>query len=145
MKIVPRDSWEALSLSHEGRVYIKLRHLWDTVVPRLMACGLDGEDKGYLLATRLVASSRHFDPRSDGHLLPEVQQALQAVHDAGVVHGGDLRLDNILVEVHEGICGEAEGRRKRVWLIDFGLAEVDVTEQQRKEEMHDLLRLLLVS
>ena len=113
MKIVPRDSLEALSLSHEGRVYIKMQHLWGNVVPRLMACGLDGEGNGYLLVTRLIANSRHINPQSDGHLVPQAMQALEAVHDVGICHG-DLRLENILVGEEEGICDKDGGTREGV-------------------------------
>lgn len=137
LKVVPLGSQDALSLSHEGEFYVCMQPLWDVVVPSLLACGPDGEEEGYMLATRLVPRSRHLDPETDSHLLPQLQQALQAVHNLDVVHG-DLRLQNILVE--EGTGGE-----QRVWLIDFGHAERNGTQKQKDSEMRELLLLLVVN
>jgi tRNA A-37 threonylcarbamoyl transferase component Bud32 len=135
LKVAPCGSCEADSLAHEGGVYIRLKPLWDVTVPRLMACGPDGEEHGYLLATRLVPNSRHFDPATDEHLIPQLWQALRAVHDRGVVHD-DLRWPNILVQ--EGV----EGQQQAVWLIDFGHAKMDGTQQEKDDEMHDLSLML---
>ena len=106
-------------------------------VPRLIACGLDGKEEGYLLATRLIANSRHMDPKADAHLLPQLQQSLKAVHEAGVVHG-DLRPSNILVEELHGV--EA-GWKQRVWIIDFGHAVLDAVQKLKDDEMQDLILL----
>lgn len=137
MKIAPCNSWEAQSLSHEGHAYVRLKPLWDVTVPRLIACGLDGKEEGFLLATRLIANSRHMDPKADAHLLPQLQSSLKAVHEAGVVHG-DLRPSNIIVEELHGLDA---GREQRVWIIDFGHAELDATRKLKDDEMQGLMTL----
>ena len=107
-------------------------------MPRLLACGPDDDEDGYLLATRLVPNSRHLNPDTDRHLLPQLQQALQAVHSVGVAHG-DLRDHNILVE--EGALGGGD-TGQRVWLIDFGKAVVGASQEQKIDEMREVSLLL---
>lgn len=150
LKVVPWGGSEAASLMLEGRVYLRLRPLWDVVMPRLLACGPDVDKEGQLLATRLIPNSRHIDPKNDRHLLPQLRSALRAVHALGVVHG-DLREANILVEEGQGGAESGEGSsslssceepppppRQRVWLIDFGLSELDATESHKDGELYDL-------
>lgn len=119
-------------------MYIRLRPLWDVVVHRLLACGPDDAEDGYLLATRLLTNSRHLNRDTDGHLLPQLQLALQAVHNLGVLHG-DLRNQNILVEEGDPPLG---GGRQKVWLIDFGNSSVNATQVEKDGEMSELSLLL---
>lgn len=121
-------------------MYLRLRPLWDKVVPRLLACGPDEDEDGYYFATRLIPNSRHLNLDTDRHLLPLLKQALQAVHSVGVVHG-DLRCNHILVE-EDGALNGGGGTGLRVWLIDFGRADVGASQLQKIDEMRELSLLL---
>ena len=64
------------------------------------------------------------------------------MHSVGVVHG-DLRYQNILVE-EDALLGR-EHTGQRVWLIDFGMADVGASQQQKINEMQEMSLLLGVS
>ena len=152
LKVAHPDGWGSDSLTREGQAYLQLQPLWDGVVPRLVAFGLDRKEDSYVLATRLVSNCRHLSPHTDGHLYPRLRLALEAVHGCGVIHG-DLREANILVEEprtdDSGCCAgeqgskmEADQQAARVWLIDFGQAERGATRQQMDDEMRELAYLM---
>lgn len=132
LKIAPVATRVAGSLAREGAVYEQLKPVWGSVVPKLLAHGVCNKGRSYMLATQMVAG-RHFNPATDSHLLPQLQQALQKVHALGVAHA-DLREENILVEESDAV--------PRVWVLDFGHAKLNATPAEKAADMHDLSCLL---
>lgn len=118
----------AAALAHEGNVLLTLQPLWGTYIPPLVALGAAFGQDDYILATQYVRG-RQLRPADDAHLLPQLQEALQAVHGLGILHG-DIRRQNILVSVESG--------RQRVWLIDFGYAKQQASESEFNIEMEQL-------
>ncbi|KAK9814239.1 hypothetical protein WJX72_002726 [[Myrmecia] bisecta] len=109
LKLAPCGSWKAAVLEHEAEAYRAASCIQGRYLPRLLAAGVGMGNRCYLLATELVAR-RPLDPRrqpGDRALAPYAQEALAALHGAGVLHD-DVRGDNILV-LDEPCAGGATG------------------------------------
>ena len=71
---------------------------------------------------RQLLSARHIAPREALAVVPQICDALQYAHDAGIVHR-DIKPENILLD-----------RRGRVKVADFGLAKLVGTVAERSAE-----------
>ncbi|KAK9829673.1 hypothetical protein WJX72_007293 [[Myrmecia] bisecta] len=136
-KLAPCGSRKAAALAHEAEAYQAASCIQGRYVPRLLAAGVGMDGWCYMLATGLVAG-RPLDPRrhwEDRALAPHAQEALAALHDAGVLHN-DIRLDNMLVLEEPGAGAT------RVMFIDLHLAVLGAPESELQNEKDYLAGLI---
>jgi tRNA A-37 threonylcarbamoyl transferase component Bud32 len=133
LKVAAPSSYESALLAHEAEVLLALRQEWGVWVPALLAAGAGNGGASRVLATAFVRSSRELDPSTDRHLLPQLRQAVAAVHARGVAHS-DVRRQNVLVQ-------EGGAHKQRVWLIDWGFSALQATQQAMDEDVRRLLQL----
>lgn len=134
------DEKEGQALLHEAEIYLELRKLWGTYVPRMLSCGTTCNGEMVFLATELL-SGASLDDTPKGDCSPEVarkaKEALQAVHNAGLLHRNvDSR--NFFVVDRGGTSGERGEACHDVFILDFGFSEPVRSQQECAEEMKEL-------
>ena len=117
-------------------MYNRLQHLWGINVPQFLGFGATCAGSVWFLATR------HYDATSLAYcgMTPDCKQsaiaALQAVHEAGILHG-DIRLENFIVQRrtthHFG---------SQVFVLDFGFSAVSTDRSEFLIEHDKLLKIL---
>eukprot|EP00878_Enallax_costatus_P037117 GHUV01041908.1.p1 GENE.GHUV01041908.1~~GHUV01041908.1.p1 ORF type:complete len:150 (+),score=38.62 GHUV01041908.1:276-725(+) len=137
VKLAAPRSEEADALQNEAAVLLVLQPVWRKWVPPLLAAGHDRDGVLAVLAVERVQDCRHLDPSNDLDVLPDLKDALAAVHGHGVAHG-DIRCQNILVQ------RLADGGKK-VWLIDWGFSTLEATQEEQEEDWETLLNLFGIS
>lgn len=123
LKVAKPRSEQANALHHEASVLLSLKPEWGKWVAPLLAAGTGKDGHSCVLAVERMQGCSHLDPSRDSDTLPDLQQALQAVHSHGVAHT-DLRPENILVQ-------KLAACSKKVWLIDWGFAALHATQEQQ--------------
>ncbi len=110
----------------EGRILARLEH---PNVVKVFETG-EADGRGYISMELLAGVPLRRLVRQQGHLPPDAVRALLAaccdalgyVHRRGVVHR-DVKSDNLfLLEPEAGLPADAAGWRRRLRLMDFGLA-----------------------
>eukprot|EP00878_Enallax_costatus_P020158 GHUV01021291.1.p1 GENE.GHUV01021291.1~~GHUV01021291.1.p1 ORF type:complete len:146 (+),score=45.14 GHUV01021291.1:235-672(+) len=129
LKVAADSSEEADALDNEAAVLLALQAEWGKWVPPLLAAGRD-KDECVVLATVHVPDCSHLNPRDDRDVLQDLTAALAAVHSHGIAHG-DIRCENVLVQKL------ADGKKK-VWLMDWGLAVLGATTDEQARDLQDL-------
>ena len=117
-------------------MYSRLQHLWGSHVPRFLGFGATCAGSIWFLATL------HYDATSWAYcaMTPKRKQsavaALQAVHEAGVLHG-DIRLDYFIAQ-RRG----AHHLRYQVFILDFGFSNFSTDRSLLLKEHEKLLKIL---
>ncbi|KAF9410687.1 hypothetical protein BGZ76_005483 [Entomortierella beljakovae] len=118
-------------IEHETEVYCFLQHLQGYYIPHLKIAGIaDGID--LILVTEYAGANISGMAISSSDRM-KIRKALQAIHDAGVLHD-DLRRENILMK--------QLGQDKHFTIIDFGLSKFTTDREKLKKEMDELDILL---
>lgn len=85
------------ALATEAEVYYRLQHLWGIHAPQFLGFGATCAGSVWFLATRYHdATSLAYCAMTPKRKKSTIA-ALQAVHEAGILHG-DIRLENFIVQ-----------------------------------------------
>ncbi|CAM6089808.1 unnamed protein product [Calypogeia fissa] len=130
LKVAPVDSDRAKMLLHEATIYLSLRELWGSSVPRLIDYGLTVRGTLVFLAIEYLEGLTLEPAILSEEIAMAVFQALMAIHSCGVLHG-DLHEGNILVLLNGDVR-----------IIDFGFAEYSSSSARQDRELHQLKNIL---
>ena len=123
-----RDEDGVEEMDNEVHIYKVLRPLQGKVVPHFYCCQTCGPVK--VLIMSLIKGGKMWRPALDPRRIYEkkVVPALKTISELNVVHN-DMRCENIMIQ----------NSPPRVWIIDFGRAEVDDREEAKREMICEAL------
>lgn len=110
LKRFQREAEATIKLNHPGLVAVYEQGSLDDGTPYIVMDFVDGEDLG-----QVIESSGRMEPERAMQIFDQVMEALEHVHQSGLIHR-DVKARNIILV-------KSEDGENRIKLVDFGIAK----------------------